>query len=69
VIRAACGVGLLVELRRATGLRAQNDPSLSFVLLGSLLLRCRGFNDGLLMLRCEACKEWFHGKCVQVRFL
>lgn len=29
--------------------------------------RCNGFNDGLLMLECEDCRQWFHAGCIQVR--
>lgn len=27
---------------------------------------CRGFYDGLFMIQCVSCNEWYHGRCVQV---
>ncbi len=25
---------------------------------------CEGYNDGSFMISCNACEEWFHGRCV-----
>ncbi|VDI00653.1 Hypothetical predicted protein [Mytilus galloprovincialis] len=27
---------------------------------------CRGPDDGGLMIRCDECREWFHGRCVDI---
>ncbi|KAH3836374.1 hypothetical protein DPMN_109744 [Dreissena polymorpha] len=27
---------------------------------------CRGVDDGSFMIACDACEEWYHGKCVGV---
>ncbi|VDI06646.1 Hypothetical predicted protein, partial [Mytilus galloprovincialis] len=27
---------------------------------------CRGPDDGGLMIRCDECREWFHGRCVAI---
>ena len=27
---------------------------------------CRGPDDGTFMIQCDECREWFHGKCVDI---
>ena len=52
-------VRLLLE-RRLESMLSEEVP-------GKRYCHCRGFYDGLFMVQCHACSEWFHGKCLQLR--
>lgn len=52
-------VRLLLE-RRLEAMLAEEVPEKRYC-------HCRGFYDGLFMVQCISCNEWFHGRCVQIR--
>ena len=61
------------ELRQNEGVSCPKGPRL--VLRGSCwadqsryTVLCRKKDDGKLMVQCNECKEWFHGKCVVKRW-
>ena len=42
------------------------QPEVVDVVQEQLYCKCRGIDNGKLIMECEECRQWFHGKCVGI---